>query len=64
VAALLPDSTRILLGSGPNLTLARVMRAKAVPTVSHLDPIMLTLLDEVGEALTRVFRAPDGAGSC
>ena len=55
--SLLPDIDRILLGPGPSLTAPRVMRAMAAPTVSHLDPIMLTMLDDVRARLTRVFRA-------
>ena len=58
---LLPDNTRILLGPGPSLTSPRVMRALASPTVSHLDPLMMTLLDDVRSRLTRMFRAPDGS---
>jgi alanine-glyoxylate transaminase/serine-glyoxylate transaminase/serine-pyruvate transaminase len=38
-----------------------VMRAMASPTVSHLDPLMLRLLDDVRERLARVFRAADGS---
>jgi alanine-glyoxylate transaminase/serine-glyoxylate transaminase/serine-pyruvate transaminase len=56
-----PDTTRILLGPGPSMTSPRVMRAMATPTVSHLDPAMLGLLDEVRERLVRLFGAPDGA---
>ena len=55
--SLLPDVDRILLGPGPSLTAPRVMRAMAAPTVSHLDPLMLALLDDVRARLTRVFRA-------
>ena len=58
---LLPDATRILLGPGPSMTSPRVMRAMASPTVGHLDPIMLALLDDVRSRLTRVFRAPEGS---
>jgi alanine-glyoxylate transaminase/serine-glyoxylate transaminase/serine-pyruvate transaminase len=59
--SLLPDVDRILLGPGPSLTAPRVMRAMAAPTVSHLDPLMLALLDDVRARLTRVFRAPAGS---
>lgn len=59
--SLLPDTDRILLGPGPSLTAPRVMRAMAAPTVSHLDPLMLRLLDDVRERLTRLFRAPAGS---
>ena len=59
--SLLPDIDRILLGPGPSLTSPRVMRAMAAPTVSHLDPIMIALLDDVRERLARLFRAPEGS---
>ena len=59
--SLLPDLDRILLGPGPSLTAPRVMRAMAAPTVSHLDPIMMALLDDVRGRLARVFRAADGS---
>ncbi len=59
--SLLPDVDRILLGPGPSLTAPRVMRAMAAPTLSHLDPLMMALLDDVRARLGRVFRAADGA---
>jgi alanine-glyoxylate transaminase/serine-glyoxylate transaminase/serine-pyruvate transaminase len=59
--SLLPDTDRILLGPGPSLTAPRVMRAMAAPTLSHLDPQMLRLLDDVRERLGRVFRAAEGS---
>jgi alanine-glyoxylate transaminase/serine-glyoxylate transaminase/serine-pyruvate transaminase len=59
--SVLPSTNRILLGPGPSLTSPRVMRAMASPTVSHLDPLMLVLLDEVRARLGRVFGAPDGS---
>jgi len=59
--SLLPDTDRILLGPGPSLTAPRVMRAMAAPTLSHLDPLMLRLLDDVRERLGRVFRAAEGS---
>jgi alanine-glyoxylate transaminase/serine-glyoxylate transaminase/serine-pyruvate transaminase len=58
---LLPDIDRILLGPGPSLTAPRVMRAMATPTVSHLDPLMLALLDDVRARLLRTFRAEAGS---
>ena len=58
---LLPDTERILLGPGPSATSPRVMRAMAAPTLSHLDPQMVALLDDVRARLTRLFRAPDGS---
>lgn len=59
--SLLPDVDRILLGPGPSLTAPRVMRAMAAPTVSHLDPLMMALLDDLRARLGRVFRAADGS---
>jgi len=43
------------------MTSPRVMRAMAAPTVSHLDPAMLALLDDIRVGLGRLFRAPDGS---
>ena len=57
--SLLPESDRILLGPGPSLTSPRVMRAMAAPTVGHLDPLMVAMLDDVRAKLTRLFRAPE-----
>jgi alanine-glyoxylate transaminase/serine-glyoxylate transaminase/serine-pyruvate transaminase len=37
------------------------MRAMASPTVSHLDPLMIAMLDEVRARLMRTFRAPEGS---
>ena len=59
--SLLPDATRILLGPGPSLTAPRVMRAMAAPTLSHLDPLMVALIDDVREKLRRLFKAPEGS---
>jgi alanine-glyoxylate transaminase/serine-glyoxylate transaminase/serine-pyruvate transaminase len=59
--SLLPESDRILLGPGPSLTSPRVMRAMAAPTIGHLDPLMIAMLDDVRAKLTRLFRAPEGA---
>ena len=58
---LLPDTNRILLGPGPSLTAPRVMRAMAAPTISHLDPAMIRLLDNIRERLLRLFQAPEGS---
>jgi alanine-glyoxylate transaminase/serine-glyoxylate transaminase/serine-pyruvate transaminase len=59
--SLLPETARILLGPGPSLTAPRVMRAMASPTVSHLDPLMTTLIDDVRARLARVVCAPEGS---
>jgi alanine-glyoxylate transaminase/serine-glyoxylate transaminase/serine-pyruvate transaminase len=59
--SLLPATDRVLLGPGPSLTSPRVMRAMMAPTVSHLDPLMVRMLDAVRERLQELFRAPDGS---
>ena len=59
--SLLPDNERILLGPGPSLTSPRVMRAMAAPTISHLDPQMVKLMDEIRAQLVRTFGAADGS---
>ena len=57
----LPSNERILLGPGPSLIPPRVMRAMAAPVLSHLDPDLVTLLDDVRARLARLFKAPDGS---
>jgi alanine-glyoxylate transaminase/serine-glyoxylate transaminase/serine-pyruvate transaminase len=59
--SVLPGSDRILLGPGPSLTSPRVMRAMASPTVGHLDPAMVAMLDDIRARLARTFRAADGS---
>jgi alanine-glyoxylate transaminase/serine-glyoxylate transaminase/serine-pyruvate transaminase len=59
--SLLPDTDRILLGPGPSLTAPRVMRAMAAPTLSHLDPLFMVLLDDIRARLGRMFKAPEGS---
>ena len=56
-------SERLLLGPGPSPVSARVMRALSEPVLSHLDPEMMAILDDVRARLGRVFRAADGAFS-
>ena len=43
------------------MTSPRVMRAMASPTLSHLDPQMVALIDDVREKLRRLFKAPEGS---
>jgi len=54
---------RLLLGPGPSPVSPRVMQAMASPVLSHLDPAMVTILDDVREHLASAFRAGDGAFS-
>lgn len=46
---------RLLLGPGPSPVSERVLTAMAHPTVGHLDPAFLALLDEIKEKLRLVF---------
>ena len=54
---------RLLLGPGPSPVPARVMRALAQPVLSHLDPAMMGLLDELRRRLDETYRASAGAFS-
>jgi alanine-glyoxylate transaminase/serine-glyoxylate transaminase/serine-pyruvate transaminase len=47
---------RILLGPGPSDVPARVLQAMAAPTIGHLDPEYLKIMDEMRTLLRRVFR--------
>ena len=47
---------RILLGPGPSPVPHRVLRALSAPTLGHLDPQYLTIMDEVCEKLRQVFQ--------
>ena len=47
---------RILLGPGPSPVPSRVLRALGAPTLGHLDPQYLTIMDEVCEMLRQVFQ--------
>jgi alanine-glyoxylate transaminase / serine-glyoxylate transaminase / serine-pyruvate transaminase len=46
---------RLLLGPGPSPVSERVMRALASPVLSHLDPYLLQVMDDVRARLARVF---------
>jgi alanine-glyoxylate transaminase/serine-glyoxylate transaminase/serine-pyruvate transaminase len=47
---------RLLLGSGPSPVPQRVLDALAQPTIGHLDPQFVALMDEVAELLRATFR--------
>jgi alanine-glyoxylate transaminase/serine-glyoxylate transaminase/serine-pyruvate transaminase len=59
----MPPAERLLLGPGPSPVAARVMRAMQAPVLSHLDPEMMAILDDMRARLDRVFRAAEGAFS-
>src|SRR5688572_22947022 len=56
-------SERLLLGPGPSPVSARVMRALSKPVLSHLDPEMMTILDDIRRQLAWAFGAADTAFS-
>ena len=47
---------RILLGPGPSDVPARVLQAMSQPTIGHLDPVFLKLMDEIRANLRQIFR--------
>ena len=47
---------RILMGPGPSSVPHRVLRAMSAPTLGHLDPQYLEIMDETCEMLRTVFR--------
>jgi alanine-glyoxylate transaminase/serine-glyoxylate transaminase/serine-pyruvate transaminase len=47
---------RVLLGPGPSDIHPRVLEAMARPTVGHLDPYYLRIMDEMQQMLREVFR--------
>ena len=50
---------RLLLGPGPSPVAPRIMQAMQQPVLSHLDPDMMAVLDDIRARLRRVFRAGD-----
>jgi alanine-glyoxylate transaminase/serine-glyoxylate transaminase/serine-pyruvate transaminase len=49
-------SQRILMGPGPSNVAPRVLAAMAQPTIGHLDPEFLALMDETMALLRHVFQ--------
>jgi alanine-glyoxylate transaminase/serine-glyoxylate transaminase/serine-pyruvate transaminase len=47
---------RLLLGPGPSPVPPRVLAALAQPTIGHLDPAFVALMDDVRDGLRHVFR--------
>ena len=50
------DSGRLLLGPGPSPVSPRVMQAMASPVISHLDPAMMAMLDDLRQRLAWAVR--------
>jgi alanine-glyoxylate transaminase/serine-glyoxylate transaminase/serine-pyruvate transaminase len=49
------STERVLMGPGPSEVPARVLKALSRPTIGHLDPLFLQLLDETQAMLREVF---------
>ena len=47
---------RVLLGPGPSPVPARVLQALSAPTLGHLDPQYVAILDETCELLRQVYQ--------
>lgn len=47
---------RILMGPGPSDVAPRVLQAMARPTIGHLDPAFISLMDEIKELLQYAFQ--------
>jgi alanine-glyoxylate transaminase/serine-glyoxylate transaminase/serine-pyruvate transaminase len=47
---------RILMGPGPSDVPRRVLAALGAPTIGHLDPAYLAIMDELRAMLKQVFR--------
>ncbi len=52
----LNPSERVLMGPGPSDVAVRVLRALAAPTVGHLDPEYLKIMDESRQMMRQVFQ--------
>jgi alanine-glyoxylate transaminase/serine-glyoxylate transaminase/serine-pyruvate transaminase len=52
----LMPSQRILMGPGPSDVPARVLQALGAPTIGHLDPEYLVIMDQTRSLMQRVFR--------
>lgn len=47
---------RVLLGPGPSDVAPRILEALAKPTIGHLDPVFLQLMDDIRSKMRQVFR--------
>ena len=58
---MVPTVERLLLGPGPSPVSPRVQRAMAAPVLSHLDPVLVAILDGIRGRLQYVFDADEEA---
>src|SRR4051812_18382312 len=47
---------RVLLGPGPSDVPPRVLEALSRPTIGHLDPVFLKIMDEIRSGLREIFQ--------
>jgi alanine-glyoxylate transaminase/serine-glyoxylate transaminase/serine-pyruvate transaminase len=52
----LNPTQRVLMGPGPSDVSIRVLHALAAPTIGHLDPEYLAIMDQTRQMLRRVFQ--------
>lgn len=52
----LNPTERVLLGPGPSDVSVRVLRALAAPTIGHLDPEYLAIMDETRHLMRQVYQ--------
>ena len=45
----------LLMGPGPSCVPPEVYKALALPTIGHLDPVFITIMDEVKSHLRTLF---------
>jgi len=56
ISPMIPIPQRVLLGPGPSDVPARILEALARPTIGHLDPVFLQLMDDIRAKMKKVFR--------
>lgn len=62
-SASIPDAAanatagKLLLGPGPSPVAPRIMQAMQAPVLSHLDPDMMAMLDDIRARLGRIFKS-------
>ena len=56
----LSHAPRLLLGAGPSNISPNVIRAMSAPMLSHLDPEIIGIMDDVTTMLRAVFGTTDG----
>lgn len=51
----------LLMGPGPSCVHEEVHVALSRPTLGHLDPVFLGIMEEIKDQLATIFKAPEGA---